>query len=62
MKPIASPCINICTLDQKSGLCMGCKRTVAEIANWLSYSDAERAAIIRQLRSRGFAAPSTVVE
>ncbi|HEX2655748.1 MAG TPA: DUF1289 domain-containing protein [Xanthobacteraceae bacterium] len=56
-KAIASPCINICTLDQKSGLCMGCKRTVEEIARWTSYSDAERAALMKSLPARGFAAP-----
>jgi predicted Fe-S protein YdhL (DUF1289 family) len=32
-----SPCTKICTLDQ-AGLCIGCLRTVAEIASWISMS------------------------
>jgi predicted Fe-S protein YdhL (DUF1289 family) len=55
-----SPCINVCTLDQKSGLCMGCKRTVEEITRWTFYSDDERATIMRSLPGRGFAPPKTV--
>lgn len=60
MNPIASPCINICTLDQRSGLCMGCKRTVEEITRWTSYSDQQRAALMKELPGRGFAPPKTV--
>jgi predicted Fe-S protein YdhL (DUF1289 family) len=60
MKPIASPCINVCMLDQKSGLCMGCKRTVEEITRWAAYSDAERERIMRELPRRGFAPPRTI--
>jgi predicted Fe-S protein YdhL (DUF1289 family) len=59
VKSIASPCINICTLDQGSGLCLGCKRSIEEITRWSAYSDAERAAIMRDLPRRGFAPPKT---
>jgi hypothetical protein len=31
---VASPCISVCTLDEKSGLCVGCFRTLDEIAAW----------------------------
>jgi predicted Fe-S protein YdhL (DUF1289 family) len=60
MKAIASPCINVCTLDANSGLCMGCKRTVEEITRWSHYSDEQRAEIMRQLPQRGFAPPRTI--
>lgn len=30
---VPSPCINVCTLDQK-GVCTGCHRTMREIAEW----------------------------
>lgn len=60
MTSIASPCINICTLDSKSGLCMGCKRTVEEITRWTSYNDEDRARIMKNLPSRGFAPPKTI--
>ena len=31
---IASPCIDVCKIDEASGLCLGCWRTLAEIAAW----------------------------
>jgi hypothetical protein len=49
---IESPCIKVCTLDARSGLCLGCGRTVDEIARWTAMSGAERARIMRELRGR----------
>jgi uncharacterized protein len=40
---IESPCTRVCTLDPASGLCLGCGRSLAEIAGWTQMSDAERA-------------------
>jgi predicted Fe-S protein YdhL (DUF1289 family) len=31
---IASPCIGVCRIDERSGLCLGCARTSDEIATW----------------------------
>jgi uncharacterized protein len=49
---IESPCIKLCTLDASSDFCMGCGRTLDEIARWSSFSDAERRAIMRGLPER----------
>lgn len=49
---IESPCVNICRIDRKSGLCEGCGRTVAEIARWGSTTDADRRAVMAQLPAR----------
>jgi predicted Fe-S protein YdhL (DUF1289 family) len=46
---IESPCVNICTLDARSGLCLGCGRTIDEIAQWSNMSAAERARVMREL-------------
>jgi uncharacterized protein len=46
---IESPCVKICTLDARSGLCLGCGRTVNEISRWIEMSEAERARIIAEL-------------
>ena len=46
---IDSPCVKICTLDARSGLCLGCGRTVDEIARWIDMSEAERARIMAEL-------------
>jgi len=46
---IDSPCVKICTLDARSGLCLGCGRTVDEIARWIEIGEADRARIIAEL-------------
>jgi predicted Fe-S protein YdhL (DUF1289 family) len=49
---IESPCNKICTIAPVSGLCVGCGRSLAEIANWIGYSDGERARIMAELLGR----------
>jgi uncharacterized protein len=47
----ASPCISVCRLDAATQICIGCGRTIAEIAAWPSLSDAERKAIVQRLEA-----------
>jgi predicted Fe-S protein YdhL (DUF1289 family) len=47
-----SPCIKVCSLDASTGLCVGCLRTLDEIAGWTELTDAERAAIMQALPTR----------
>ncbi len=47
----ASPCVAVCRLDPQTQVCVGCGRTIAEIAAWPALSDAERATIIRRLEA-----------
>jgi predicted Fe-S protein YdhL (DUF1289 family) len=49
---IESPCVDICTLDVRTGLCLGCGRTIDEIAAWGSMSAAERRRVIGELPAR----------
>jgi hypothetical protein len=49
---IESPCNKICTLDARSGFCLGCGRTVDEIARWTAMSAAERARVMAELPAR----------
>ena len=51
-QPIATPCVKVCIVDGESGLCLGCQRTLAEVAGWAKFSDAERAAIMAGLDAR----------
>jgi len=39
--PPLTPCIGVCKLDTQ-GYCVGCRRTMDEIARWGTLSDAER--------------------
>lgn len=43
--PVPSPCVGICQIDQASGLCEGCWRTLGEIAAWSRLDDEGRRAI-----------------
>lgn len=49
---VASPCINVCRMDEHSGLCVGCFRTLDEIAGWSSGSDEQRIAVLVRVEKR----------
>lgn len=49
---IASPCIQVCCVEPVSGLCLGCYRTLPEIATWARKSAEERGAIMEVLPAR----------
>ncbi|HET8830586.1 MAG TPA: DUF1289 domain-containing protein, partial [Casimicrobiaceae bacterium] len=40
--PIASPCISVCRIDDATALCVGCLRTLDEIAAWGTLDNAAR--------------------
>ena len=52
MAKIETPCRSICVVDEPSGLCSGCGRSLAEIMRWISYSDGERGKIMAALPER----------
>jgi predicted Fe-S protein YdhL (DUF1289 family) len=52
MTAMETPCENICLVDQPSGLCRGCGRSLAEIERWTAYSDGERASVMAELPAR----------
>ena len=47
-----SPCINVCQMDPLRGVCIGCCRTLHEIARWSAMDEAERERIIAALPER----------
>ena len=49
---LPSPCIGVCRLDPAEGVCIGCLRTIDEIAAWPDASPAEQFQIVLQLRIR----------
>lgn len=49
---IETPCIAICRIDRATGVCIGCKRTIQEVANWLHYTDEQRHSIMAELDAR----------
>jgi predicted Fe-S protein YdhL (DUF1289 family) len=49
---IETPCILVCSIDEKTGYCFGCGRTREEIGDWLGYSGEERREIMKGLPAR----------
>ncbi|HZQ61492.1 MAG TPA: DUF1289 domain-containing protein [Casimicrobiaceae bacterium] len=49
---VASPCINVCTLDARTGFCLGCQRTIDEIVAWGALDDERKRAVLAQLPAR----------
>ena len=49
---IETPCVKVCTLDARTGLCLGCGRTVDEIARWTVMNASERVQVMRELPDR----------
>ena len=47
-----SPCVQICTLDVHGDYCLGCLRTLTEIAAWSDLSRARRWQLLDDLQRR----------
>ena len=49
---VASPCISVCRIDPVTGLCVGCARTLEEIAAWSTLDDAARRNVWNAIATR----------
>ncbi len=47
-----TPCVAVCLMDPKTNLCLGCGRTLPEIARWGRMESAERLSIMSTLSQR----------
>jgi predicted Fe-S protein YdhL (DUF1289 family) len=47
-----TPCIAVCLMDQRTNLCLGCGRTLPEIARWGRMESSERLSIMSTLHQR----------
>jgi predicted Fe-S protein YdhL (DUF1289 family) len=50
--PVSTPCVQICVIDPRSALCIGCGRTLDEIAAWGGLDEPDRLAIMAGLEAR----------
>jgi uncharacterized protein len=48
----STPCVKVCVIDPVSALCIGCGRTIQEIAAWTAMSEAKRLAVMAGLGER----------
>ncbi|MFC0246300.1 DUF1289 domain-containing protein [Falsochrobactrum ovis] len=51
-KAIESPCIMVCVIDHRTGLCLGCARSLDEIGRWSAMSDQEQLSVLATLSER----------
>lgn len=49
---IESPCVKICVIEPKTRLCIGCHRSIDEIAAWSRMTSAERGAVLAEIPER----------
>ena len=49
---IPTPCVAVCQIDPETRQCRGCLRTPREIARWPYADNAEKLAIVNELRAR----------
>lgn len=47
-----SPCINLCRMSPDTGLCLGCYRTLEEIAGWSGLNEAAQQAVLAAVEVR----------
>lgn len=49
---VASPCTSVCRMDDATGLCEGCLRSIDEITVWSLLDDTEKRALLQTLAAR----------
>ena len=49
---IRSPCIGVCSMDDLTGFCQGCYRTIDEIKNWWEMNKQQQKEIINKAAQR----------
>lgn len=50
--PVPSPCTSVCRVDEPTGYCEGCLRTLDEIIDWGTLPDPQRRVIWARLAQR----------
>jgi hypothetical protein len=49
---VSTPCVKVCVVDPVSALCVGCGRSLEEIAGWSAMEESERLAVMAVLEAR----------
>ena len=50
--PVKSPCTSVCKMDDSTGWCLGCMRTIDEIARWSVLDEAAKRRVCETLEVR----------
>ena len=49
---IPSPCVGVCQINASTKYCLGCWRTLKEVAHWSRYSNDEKEILMTKLAER----------
>ena len=50
--PVKSPCTSVCRMNEPTGWCEGCMRTLDEIARWSTFDNAAKRRVCAALALR----------
>jgi uncharacterized protein len=51
-RDVPSPCVSVCHMDEATGFCEGCWRTLDEIAAWSRLDDGEKQRVWARIGER----------
>ncbi len=49
---VQSPCIGVCSVDDSTGFCLGCYRTMDEIQQWWDLDNIQKAEVAQKASER----------
>ena len=49
---VPSPCISVCQMEEANGLCLGCRRTLDEIRDWIIMTPEEKRDVLARIAER----------
>ena len=49
---IESPCIGVCAMDEATGFCQGCYRTIDEIQGWWDLDNMQKKMVLDETNAR----------
>ena len=49
---VPSPCVSVCQMEEGTGLCLGCRRTLEEIRDWIIMTPDEKRAVLARIAER----------
>lgn len=50
---VPSPCVSVCRLDEATGYCLGCRRTIDEIRDWIIMTADQKREVLARIAGRG---------
>jgi predicted Fe-S protein YdhL (DUF1289 family) len=49
---VQSPCIGVCSMDDSTGFCLGCYRTLDEIQQWWDLGNVQKQTVLALAQER----------